>query len=238
MNPKGYSAQGFPRMDIAGYPTLYTTPGGIGLDDHDWGYADTLTWSRGRHMLKFGGEYKPQSRFQGNIPEGTYGSFVFNGTLTGYGYSDFLLGLPFQSTRLDPLTNRTTRDSELGIFVTDSFKATSRLTLDLGLRWDRFGSPRYEDGLMYNWDPATGAVIIPAEAQSAVRPLYPKNITVEHRRRVHESEADQLRPAYRSGLPADAIRRSFAADTESLTRRWAATPAFKAAVRSRSAKRI
>ena len=112
-------------------------------------------------MLKFGGEYKPQSRFQGNIPEGTYGSFIFNGTLTGYGYSDFLLGLPFQSTRLDPLTNRTTRDNELGIFVTDSFKATSRLTLDLGLRWDRFGSPRYEDGLMYNWDPVTDDVIIP-----------------------------------------------------------------------------
>jgi hypothetical protein len=178
VNPNGYSAQGFPRMDIAGYPTLYTTPGGIGLDDHDWGYADTLTWSRGRHTLKFGGEYKPQSRFQGNIPEGTYGSFNFNGTLTGYGYSDFLLGLPFQSTRLDPLTNRTTRDNELGIFITDSFKATSRLTLDLGLRWDRFGSPRYEDGLMYNWDPVSGNVIIPSEAQGAVKPLYPKNINL------------------------------------------------------------
>jgi hypothetical protein len=176
VNPSGYSAQGFPRMDITGYASLYTTPGGVGLDDHDWGYADTLTWSRGKHTLKFGGEYKPQSRFQGNIPEGTYGSFTFNGTLSGYGYSDFLLGLPFQSTRLDPLTNRTIKDSELGIFVTDSFKATSRLTLDLGLRWDRFGSPRYEDGLMYNWDPSTGAVIIPAGAQSAVRPLYPKDI--------------------------------------------------------------
>jgi hypothetical protein len=178
VNPGGYSAQGFPRMDITGYASLYTTPGGIGLDDHDWGYADTLTWSRGRHTLKFGGEYKPQSRFQGNIPEGTYGSFTFNGTLSGYGYSDFLLGLPYQSTRLDPLTNRTTKDSELGIFVTDSFKVNSRLTLDLGLRWDRFGSPRYEDGLMYNWDPATGNVIIPSSAQNAVRPLYPKGITL------------------------------------------------------------
>ena len=178
VNPKGYSAQGFPRMDIAGYATLYTTPGGVGLDDHDWGYADTVTWSRGRHIIKFGGEYKPQSRFQGNIPEGTYGSFVFDGSLTGYGYSDFLLGLPYSSTRLDPLTNRTTRDSELGLFVTDSFKATSRLTLDLGVRWDRFGSPKYEDGLMYNWDPANGNVIIPSDARSAVSPLYPQNINI------------------------------------------------------------
>ncbi|HUS04827.1 MAG TPA: carboxypeptidase regulatory-like domain-containing protein [Bryobacteraceae bacterium] len=180
VNAGKYSAQGFPRMDISGYPSLFTTPGGVGLDDHDWGFADTLTWSRGRHVLKIGGEYKPQSRFQGNIPEGTYGSFSFDGTFSGYSYSDFLLGLPFQSTRLDPLTNRTIRDSELGVFLTDSFKATSRLTLDLGIRWDRFGSPRYEDNLMYRWDPATGTVVIPSAARSAVRPLYPTNIRIEN----------------------------------------------------------
>ena len=87
-------------------------------------------------------------------------------------------GFPFTSTRLDPLTNRTLQDSELGLFVQDSFKATSRLTLDLGLRWDRFGSPRYEDGLMLNWDPGSGNVIIPAGKDSAVSPLYPANIAI------------------------------------------------------------
>ena len=107
VNPKGYSAEGFPRMDISGYPSLFTQPGGERQNDHDWGYADTATWSKGRHVIKLGGEYKPQSRFSGFIPEGTYGSFAFNGSLSGYAYADFLLGLPFTSTRLDPLTNRT-----------------------------------------------------------------------------------------------------------------------------------
>ena len=178
VNPKGYSAEGFPRMDISGYPSLFTQPGGERQNDHNWGYADTLTWSKGRHVIKFGGEYKPQSRFSGFIPEGTYGSFSFNGSLSGYAYADFLLGLPFTSTRLDPLTNRTLRDSELGLFGQDSFKINTRLTLDLGLRWDRFGSPRYEDGLMLNWDPATGNVIIPPGKEAAVSPLYPTNITI------------------------------------------------------------
>jgi hypothetical protein len=178
VNPKGYSAEGFPRMDISGYPSLFTQPGGERQNDHDWGYADTLTWSKGRHVLKFGGEYKPQSRFSGYIPEGAYGSFAFNGSLSGYGYADFLVGLPFTSTRLDPLTNRTLRDSELGLFAQDSFKATTRLTLDLGLRWDRFGSPRYEDGLMLNWEPGTGNVVIPPGTEGAVSPLYPTNITI------------------------------------------------------------
>ena len=178
VNPKGYSAEGFPRMDITGYPSLMTQAGGVRQNDHDWGYADTVTWSRGRHVFKFGGEYKPQSRFSGSIPEGTYGSFQFNGSLTGYAYADFLLGLPFTSTRLDPLTNRTMLDSELGLFVQDSFKVNNRLTLDLGIRWDRFGSPTFSDGLMLNWDPTTGNVIIPSSKQSAISPLYPKNINI------------------------------------------------------------
>jgi outer membrane receptor protein involved in Fe transport len=178
VNPHNYSAQGFPRMDIAGYPTLRTQPGGVGQNDHDWGYADTVTWSKGRHVVKFGGEYKPQSRYVANIPEGTYGTFAFNGSLTGYGFADFLLGYPFTSTRLDPLTQRTLRDSELGLYVTDSFKVNSRLTLDLGLRWDRFGSPSYEDGLQYNWDPATGNVIIPANTVKRVSALYPKTVQI------------------------------------------------------------
>jgi outer membrane receptor protein involved in Fe transport len=179
VNPKGYSAQGFPTMNITGYPVLRTQPGGLVQDDHDWGYADTLTWSTGRHVLKFGGEYKPQSRFAGNIPEGTYGNFSFTGSFTGYGYSDFLLGVPFTSTRLDPLTNRWRRDSELGLFVTDSFKATQRLTLDLGIRWDRFGSPKYDDGLMFNWDPQQGNVItVPEDAMGSISPLYPKTIGI------------------------------------------------------------
>ncbi|MCZ2080404.1 MAG: TonB-dependent receptor [Bryobacterales bacterium] len=178
VNPRGYSAQGFPVMSISGYPTLSTRPGGVVQNDHDWGYADTMTWSKGRHVIKFGGEYKPQSRFVGNIPEGTYGSFAFNGSVAGYGYADFLLGIPFTSTRLDPLTERTMRDSELGLFLTDSFKVNSRLTLDLGLRWDRFGSPSYSDGLQYNWDPATGNVIVPEDKLNKVSPLYPKSIKV------------------------------------------------------------
>jgi Carboxypeptidase regulatory-like domain/TonB dependent receptor len=178
VNPKSYSAQGFPRMDITGYPSLRTQPGGVGQNDHDWGIADTMTWSKGRHVFKFGGEYKPQNRFSGNIPEGTYGNFAFNGSFSGNAYSDFLLGIPFTSGRLDPLTNRVRKDSELGLFLTDSFKVNSRLTLDLGVRWDRFGSPFYEDNLMLNWDRTTGNVIIPKGTESRVSPLYPTNIKI------------------------------------------------------------
>lgn len=174
VNPKALSAEGFPRMDIAGgYPTLRVQPGGVGLNDRDWGYADAVTWSVGRHVLKFGGEVKPQSRFTGTVPEGTYGSFNFNGTMTGYGFSDFLLGIPYSSQRLNPLTNRTQLDSEAGFYVQDSFKVNSRVTLEYGLRWDHFGPTSYDDGLYYNWDRATAAVVVPQSAVASISPLYP-----------------------------------------------------------------
>jgi hypothetical protein len=79
VNPKGYSAEGFPDMIITGYPTMSTQPGGQRQNDHDWGYADNFTWNKGRHVFKFGGEYKPQSRYSGYIPDGSYGSFSFTG---------------------------------------------------------------------------------------------------------------------------------------------------------------
>jgi hypothetical protein len=41
------------------------------------------------------------------------------------------------------------------------------------LRWDRFGSPTYDDGKIYNWDSTTGVVTVPQGAQ--ISPLYPVN---------------------------------------------------------------
>ena len=114
VNPKGYSAEGFPVMNIAGYSTMSTQAGGT-VTDHDWAYADTVTWARGRHVLKLGGEYKPQTNFNALVPTNTYGNFNFDGSFSGYGYADFLLGIPYTSTRLDPLTKPHAARQRVGI---------------------------------------------------------------------------------------------------------------------------
>lgn len=178
VNPQKLSAQGFPRMNFSNYPALYTQPGGMRLNDHNWGFADTVTWSKGRHVIKFGGEYKPQSRFDNQVKEPTYGRFTFNGSFSGYDYADFLLGIPYQSERLDQLTGRTLLDKELGLFVTDDFKVSSKLTLNLGLRWDWFAGGSYEDGLMWNWDIATGNIVVDEKVRAKVRPLYDPRIPI------------------------------------------------------------
>jgi hypothetical protein len=89
-----------------------------------------------------------------------------------------MLGLPYTSSRLNQLPNRTQLDSEFGPFITDDFKVNKRLTLSLGVRWDRFGSPNWKDGLLWRFDPATGAVVVPKSALNAVSPLYPSAINI------------------------------------------------------------
>jgi Carboxypeptidase regulatory-like domain len=173
VNPRGFSAEGAPQVDITGYTSLLVQPGGVNTAARNFDYADSMTWSRGAHVLKFGGEMRTFRTFSGTVPTGTYGQFVFNGTLTGNSYSDFLLGLPFTSARIDPLVGRAQRSYELGLFITDTWKVSPKLTLDYGLRWDYFGPSTYRDGLQYNWDLATGNVIVPPDAVSKITPLYP-----------------------------------------------------------------
>ena len=196
VNKGNYSAQGFPAMNITGLTSLSTQPGGVNADDTDRSFEDSITWNKGKHVLKIGGGLWTFKNFSGLIPEGTFGSFTFNGSMTRsqIGFADFLLGIPQQSTRLDPFTNRTRTNKELGFFITDTFKATSRLTLDYGLRYDHYSVPTYTDGLMYNWDRATDTVNVTSEGASRILPLYPKNIKIGNGPVVPKADHGDIRP--------------------------------------------
>src|SRR5579883_3509412 len=110
----------------------------------------TLTWVKGNHTLKFGGEliidgYPEKSAWRAN------GSFAISNAETsdpwqnlqplnfpngtGFGYASFLLGLPDQLT-ISPLTQTKTGQHSIGLYAQDSWKVTRKLTLDYGLRYD------------------------------------------------------------------------------------------------------
>lgn len=168
---------GSPIFNISGYSSISIRQGGF-ISDVNFNVADSVTWAKGRHVIKIGGELRTYNNFNGQVPNENFGSFRFNGAFSANAYADFMLGLPLSSTRLNPLVNRKRTSKELGLFITDAFKVTSRLTLDYGLRWDRFSATTFDDGLMFNWDPSTGNVIVPQAALSRVSPLYPKTIQV------------------------------------------------------------
>jgi carboxypeptidase family protein len=173
----GDKGSGYPIMRITGFSDITVAHGGRG-DPRSFTFADAITRSSPRHVLKFGGELRTYRDFNGYVPEVTYGRFTFDGSLSGNAYADFLLGLPYSSERLDPIVDRVRNSSELGLFITDTFKVNSRLNIDYGLRWDYFTSTTFEDGLMFNWDAATGNIVVPEAVRNQVSPSYPSNVKI------------------------------------------------------------
>jgi hypothetical protein len=108
-----------------------------------WQLADSLTWVRGRHTLKFGfdGRIQQANNFQ---PSALSGSYTFASTLTsnpqspsgtGSSVATFVLG-QVSSGGIVTAVGESEAGHSISGFVQDDFRATSRLTLNLGLRYD------------------------------------------------------------------------------------------------------
>jgi hypothetical protein len=175
-NPSNLTGQGFPTMTISGLTTLQNVSGGVKANNKILTIADTVDYQVGPHSIKFGGIVEKYHNFYGIVPN--YGTFTFDGSITGSPYADFLLGLPQQDQRVNPLSNETQDLTEYGLFAEDAFKLSRKLTVNYGLRWDFYGTPHASNSLMYNWDPNSGNVIVDPKAISKVSPLYPSTITV------------------------------------------------------------
>lgn len=184
VNIAGYQTAGFPTMTIAGITGLSMAYAG-GMDksmaqnDGAVTFEDSLVWSKGRHVFQFGAQYLYNTWRQGAVPQSVYGNFVFSGELTGVGFADFLLGVPATSSRQNPRTNRSLHQNQGGLYFSDSLRLTRKLTIDFGVRQDLYGTPVYDDGYMYNWNPDNGHVIVAPGTLTAVSSLYPKSIVVE-----------------------------------------------------------
>jgi len=96
---------------------------------------NTLTWTRGAHMVKFGGEYA-YSRSERNASNESDGnSFAWNASRANNGWGEFLLGLPSSYTQ-QSLLRTDNRFHTIGLFVQDDWKVTRTFTLNLGVRWE------------------------------------------------------------------------------------------------------
>ncbi|MCX6630170.1 MAG: hypothetical protein NTW28_21335, partial [Candidatus Solibacter sp.] len=199
VNPNGYAVMGFPAVSISALTGLSMPYGGGKTEDTAGNDSintvqDALTWSLGRHSLKLGGQYQRYRWLEGAVPQNVYGAFTFSGEFTGLGFADFALGLPSTSTRQAGRINRTLHQAQSGLFLSDTIRVTSRLTLDLGMRWDYYTTPVYDDGYMSNWDPATGQVIVAPGTITAVSSFFPKGATVVTGEVVPMAKTTNFRP--------------------------------------------
>jgi hypothetical protein len=162
-----------------GFGSGLTLPGTSALDSDTlaktYQINEKLTWLKGRHMLKFGGQwlhYNQRRFYAGN--NGLLGFINYNGAFSGFAFSDFLLDLVSSKGRGggDPDDPWTQLQDRTAIFVQDDFKLTPSVTLNLGLRW-AYTSPLVEkDNRQSNFDLQTGRQIFAEDGSIESRALY------------------------------------------------------------------
>jgi hypothetical protein len=119
-------------------------------------FGDTLTWIKGRHAFRIGGDL---------VRNGVVDDFATNRgnvrglmTYTGKGtnpFTAFLLGLPATSVNsvVQPRPSMDVHNWEHGYFIQDSWKVSSKLTVNLGLRYELVTPFTDKNDLIANFDP-------------------------------------------------------------------------------------
>jgi len=164
-------ATGPPFIQVNGYTTIGNPiTGPRDTYENAFDYSGSLSWVHGRHELKFGGGYQ---HLQVNVLQGiaTNGFFVFAGfPIVPDSFASFLFGQPvfFLQGRGD--FSRGIRGNSLNGYAQDTYKVTSRLTLNLGLRYE-MPSPYTE---IHNrqtlWIPGRQSTVMPNAPEDL---LYP-----------------------------------------------------------------
>jgi Carboxypeptidase regulatory-like domain len=148
-------------------------------NQNDFQIFDNVTWIKGKHTIKSGGSITLRSREILNA-DTIVGNFSFNNNMTsncagqpagctlngntGFDVASFMLGLVNQKSRnLFDATTYTEKRPEYALYVQDDYRMTSRLTLNLGLRWDVYPPWIEVDDRQSNFDETTGKFVVASD---------------------------------------------------------------------------
>jgi len=176
INPDAYP--GYPEY----VPQLYFNNFAIGAPslitfqpNNTYTASDGFSKVFGKHTLKFGGEARYLQVNERNLASQD-GAFVFDGTVTGNDFADYLIGAPtgagggFTQAALQLLDSRTRYGAAYG---QDTWRVTPNLTLNLGLRWE-VSMPWYDtQGKIQTWVKGEQSTVFPNSPKGLVYPGDP-----------------------------------------------------------------
>jgi carboxypeptidase family protein len=145
-------------------------------NQNDFQIFDNVTWIRGKHTMKTGGSMTFRSREILNA-DTIVGAFSFNNNMTsncagqaagctvnsstGFDVASFMLGLVNAKNRaLFDAGTYTEKRPEYGLYYQDDYRTTSRLTLNLGVRWDVYPPWVEIKDRQSNFDETTGKFVV------------------------------------------------------------------------------
>lgn len=134
-------------------------------------FAQTWTWTRGAHVIKGGGQYilNKKDEINGAIDKGSFnfGVNTANEFDMGYAPANMLTGALSQFRQVSSPSRKFSKHQDFHFFIQDTWKATSRLTLDYGLRLYHIPSERNTDRKI-----TLDAVFVPSLWDPAKAPRY------------------------------------------------------------------
>ncbi len=163
---RNLSTFGYPLINWSGGPFVGLTNIGDPQNDFQvymgFGLLNTTSFTKGRHFFKMGVDFRRNhlnhrptqgGSFNFNALGTAIPNEVFSGNQTGYAFASYLLGIVDSGGLSDPV-GLGGRRNYYGFFFQDDFKVSTRLTLNLGLRWE-YQAPFVEVAdRISSWSPA------------------------------------------------------------------------------------
>ena len=127
--------------------------------------TDGFSWNKGQHQIKFGGDTRRlrYNEIGAVVPRGR---FTWNGQYSGNAVADMLLGYMSQSESQIGAPIANFRDTSYALYVQDAWKVNTKLTVNLGLRWE--AEPPFYDkydaivNIDYVWDNSHAPIFVRA----------------------------------------------------------------------------
>lgn len=139
--------QGFPTLNITGFLGMSELAASSNLDNSKtFQWVDNVSMFRGNHALKFGADVRLHldEATTNNWP---FGSMDFTGEIAKNAVADFMLGYPKQVLTPEGVPLSDVKQWRSGFYFQDDWKATQRLTLNLGVRYDLYALPVERNGV-------------------------------------------------------------------------------------------
>jgi hypothetical protein len=170
VDPLDYGRPGFTMSGFSG-----NGEGGItqGATENIVSVSNATSWVKGAHNIRFGVQAQVRN-FEHLTEVPPRGGFTFNGQFTGNVVGDFLLGYCSTCTGAFGSSRSTYRSPTVAPFIDDNWQLSSKVTVQMGLRWEYLAPWHEVNGIEGSFDAASGKIAynkVPSNLPAQLVPL-------------------------------------------------------------------